>query len=83
MKLILTEFQVGNTYLNLIMYTVLLKVIGTDIGPIKGNPLVKAGLQPDSQRYFDYHHAANDTFEFVNKRIRTWCSNNGFINLFN
>jgi aminopeptidase-like protein len=25
-------------------------------------------LQPDSQRYFDYHHAANDTFEFVNKR---------------
>lgn len=41
---------------------------GTDIGPIKGNPLVKAGLQPDSQRYFDYHHAANDTFEFVNKR---------------
>jgi hypothetical protein len=22
---------------------------GTDIGPIKGNPLVKAGLQPDSQ----------------------------------
>ena len=41
---------------------------GTDIGPIKGSPLVKAGLQPDSQRYFDYHHAANDTFEFVNKR---------------
>jgi hypothetical protein len=41
---------------------------GTDIGPLKANPLVKAGLQPDSQRYFDYHHAANDTFEFVNKR---------------
>jgi hypothetical protein len=63
------------------MYTVLLRS-GTDIGPIKGNPLVKAGLQPDSQRYFD-HHAANDIFEFVNKReFRTWCSNN-FINLFN
>jgi hypothetical protein len=31
--------------------------------------LVKAGLQPDSQRYFDYHHAANDTLRFV-KEIR-------------
>ena len=27
-----------------------------------------AGLRPDSQRYFDYHHAANDTFDAVNKR---------------
>jgi hypothetical protein len=27
-----------------------------------------AGLRPDSQRYFDHHHAANDTFEHVNKR---------------
>ena len=26
------------------------------------------GLIPDSQRYFDYHHAANDTFDAVNKR---------------
>lgn len=41
---------------------------GTDIGPITSKPLVKAGLQPDSQRYFDYHHAANDTFDAVNKR---------------
>jgi hypothetical protein len=55
---------------------------GTDIGPIKGNPF-KAGLQPDSQRYFDYHHAANDTLNLLTKGIRTWCSNNGFINLFN
>jgi hypothetical protein len=22
-----------------------------------------AGLKPDSQRYFDYHHAANDKFD--------------------
>lgn len=30
--------------------------------------MVLAGLRPDSQRYFDYHHAANDTFDAVNKR---------------
>nr|WP_315232157.1 M28 family peptidase [uncultured Flavobacterium sp.] len=41
---------------------------GVDIGPLKSNHIVKAGLQPDSQRYFDYHHAANDTFEAINKR---------------
>ncbi|MDP4264618.1 MAG: M20/M25/M40 family metallo-hydrolase [Bacteroidota bacterium] len=42
---------------------------GSDIGPLKtvlGTPT--AGLDPDSQRYFDYHHAANDVFENVNKR---------------
>lgn len=42
---------------------------GADIGPLNRTfktPL--AGLQPDSQRYFDYHHARNDTFEAVNKR---------------
>lgn len=41
---------------------------GTDIGPLQSTKIVKAGLQPDSQRYFDYHHAANDTFDAVNKR---------------
>lgn len=41
---------------------------GADIGPLKKEGLVLAGLQPDSQRYFDYHHAENDTFEFVNRR---------------
>ncbi len=41
---------------------------GSDIGPLEGNIDVIAGLRPDSQRYFDYHHAANDTFENVNKR---------------
>lgn len=42
---------------------------GADIGPLNrtfGTPL--AGLSPDSQRYFDLHHARNDTFEAVNKR---------------
>ncbi|AOW10704.1 M28 family peptidase [Flavobacterium gilvum] len=41
---------------------------GTDIGPLTSEKIVKAGLKPDSQRYFDYHHAANDTFDAVNKR---------------
>lgn len=41
---------------------------GVDIGPLKSNKIVKIGLQPDSQRYFDYHHAANDKFDAVNKR---------------
>ena len=41
---------------------------GADIGPLKDGTVVLAGLRPDSQRYFDYHHAANDTFEAINKR---------------
>lgn len=41
---------------------------GTDIEPILSKNIVKVGLRPDSQRYFDYHHAANDTFDSVNKR---------------
>ncbi len=41
---------------------------GSDIEPLTSPKLVKVGLKPDSQRYFDYHHAANDTFDAVNKR---------------
>lgn len=41
---------------------------GADIGPLKNNNIVLAGLRPDSQRYFDHHHSANDTFTHVNKR---------------
>ncbi|WP_396638480.1 M20/M25/M40 family metallo-hydrolase [Maribacter sp. R77961] len=41
---------------------------GADIGPLKNEHIVLAGLRPDSQRYFDYHHAENDTFEHVNRR---------------
>ena len=41
---------------------------GADIGPLKAPGTILAGLRPDSQRYFDYHHAANDTFDAVNKR---------------
>ena len=42
---------------------------GADIGPL--NRLLKtpvAEFAPDSQRYFDYHHARNDVLENVNKR---------------
>lgn len=42
---------------------------GADIGPLKeifGTAL--AGLSPDSQRYFDVHHAVSDVFEAVNIR---------------
>ncbi|MDB9720706.1 M20/M25/M40 family metallo-hydrolase [Winogradskyella sp.] len=41
---------------------------GADVGPLASDTNVLAGLRPDSQRYFDHHHAANDTFEHVNKR---------------
>ncbi|MGX1929554.1 M20/M25/M40 family metallo-hydrolase [Flagellimonas sp. 2504JD4-2] len=41
---------------------------GADIRPLLDQNLVLAGLRPDSQRYFDHHHAESDTFEHVNKR---------------
>lgn len=41
---------------------------GSDIEDLTSNKIVKAGLRPDSQRYFDYHHAANDKFDAINKR---------------
>lgn len=42
---------------------------GADIGPlarVQGTPT--GSLNPDSQRYFDIHHARSDVFEAVNKR---------------
>lgn len=41
---------------------------GSDIGPLKQIGTALAGLSPDSERYFDLHHAATDTFEAVSKR---------------
>jgi hypothetical protein len=41
---------------------------GADIGPLKNGEVILAGLRPDTQRYFDYHHAASDTFDKINKR---------------
>lgn len=43
---------------------------GADIGPLKGAVpgVILIGYEPDSQRYFDIHHASNDVFENVNRR---------------
>ena len=41
---------------------------GADINPLKDMKGLLCGLRPDSQRYFDYHHTAIDTFDKVHKR---------------
>jgi hypothetical protein len=41
---------------------------GSDIGPLKETGAALAGLRPDSQRYFDVHHAPTDVFENVSRR---------------
>lgn len=41
---------------------------GTDVAPLRSSARILAGLLTDSQRYFDYHHSANDTPKHVNQR---------------
>jgi carboxypeptidase Q len=41
---------------------------GVDISPLKNGQTSLIGLVPDSQRYFDFHHAPTDVFENVHKR---------------
>ncbi len=41
---------------------------GADIGPLGSQGTLLIGFKPDSQRYFDFHHAATDTLEAVNER---------------
>ncbi len=42
---------------------------GVDIAPLKNYyDMALAGLITDTQRYFDLHHSANDTFDQVNRR---------------
>lgn len=41
---------------------------GSDIAPLKALGALQIGYIPDIQRYFSYHHSANDTFEQVNIR---------------
>jgi carboxypeptidase Q len=39
-----------------------------DVEPLQAQGAFLLGLSPDSQRYFDVHHTAADTFDKVNKR---------------
>ncbi|WP_338815362.1 M20/M25/M40 family metallo-hydrolase [Bernardetia sp. Wsw4-3y2] len=41
---------------------------GTDIRPLGDSGTLLIGLEPDSQRYFDHHHAKTDVFEAVHER---------------
>ena len=41
---------------------------GVDIGELVKSGVPQFSLEPDSQRYFDFHHTADDVFENVNKR---------------
>ncbi|MFN3489078.1 MAG: peptidase M28 family protein, partial [Emticicia sp.] len=41
---------------------------GADIGPLGQQGTLLIGFKPDSQRYFDFHHAKTDTLEAVNER---------------
>ena len=41
---------------------------GADVGPLLLQGVTVAGLTPDSQRYFEYHHTATDTLDKVNPR---------------
>ena len=41
---------------------------GADISPLRDEHVPLFELRPDSQRYFDFHHTAKDTFENVHKR---------------
>ncbi len=41
---------------------------GVDVSRLKDQNVALLGFIPDSQRYFDVHHAAEDKFENVNKR---------------
>ncbi len=41
---------------------------GSDVGHLKDQGTALCGLNPDSQRYFDIHHAATDVFETVSRR---------------
>lgn len=41
---------------------------GADIGPLRDQGPILIGLEPDSQKYFIYHHTEADVFEAVDQR---------------
>ena len=41
---------------------------GADINHLEDQGTLLIGFSPDSQRYFDLHHAETDTFDKINKR---------------
>ena len=41
---------------------------GADINHLEDQGTMLIGFSPDSQRYFDLHHASTDTFDQINKR---------------
>lgn len=41
---------------------------GADIGPLRDQGPLLIGLEPDSQKYFIYHHTEADVFEAVDQR---------------
>ncbi|MFN3529884.1 MAG: M28 family peptidase [Bacteroidia bacterium] len=41
---------------------------GADVSRLRDNAELLIGFVPDSQRYFDFHHAASDVLEAVNRR---------------
>lgn len=41
---------------------------GADIGYLKDIKVPLISFEPDGQKYFDYHHTADDTFDKINKR---------------
>ncbi len=41
---------------------------GADISPLKSQKGLLIGFEPDTQRYFDFHHTDTDRFDAVNRR---------------
>ena len=41
---------------------------GSDVGDLKDIGAACAGLNPDTQRYFEIHHASTDVFEYASER---------------
>lgn len=66
----LQKFQAWNPLLKPYGTEVVAGHSGADIDPLGtvDKSVILSSLQPDSQRYFDLHHARTDVFENVNKR---------------